>query len=76
MTLWLNKLEHFVFGKFSAVMSKTRGQCYKTFYSRNLQIFVMSQSVCHSKPFQPSLMIADSTGAYPSETSFRCSTLR
>ncbi len=24
----------------------TRGQCYKTFYVRNLRIFVISQSVC------------------------------
>jgi hypothetical protein len=27
------------------------------------------------KPFQPSLMFAGKTGAYPSEASFRCSTL-
>jgi hypothetical protein len=23
-----------------------KGQCYKTFYARNLRIFVISQSVC------------------------------
>jgi len=27
------------------------------------------------KPFQPSLMFAGKAGAYPSEASFRCSTL-
>ncbi len=28
-----------------------------------------------AKPFQPSLMFAGETGAYPSEAPFRCSTL-
>ncbi len=28
-----------------------RGQCYKTFYGRNLQIFILSQSVCPSQAF-------------------------
>jgi hypothetical protein len=28
----------------------TRCQCYKTFYVRNLQIFVLSESVCRTKP--------------------------
>jgi len=27
------------------------------------------------KPFQPSIMFAGKTGAYPSEAHFRCSTL-
>ncbi len=29
----------------------TRGQCYKTFYVRNLRIFVISQSVCPWQAF-------------------------
>ncbi len=30
------------------ITTVTRGRCYKTFYGRKLQIFVMSQSVRHS----------------------------
>ncbi len=29
----------------------TRGQCYKTFFLRNLRIFVISQSVCPQQAF-------------------------
>jgi hypothetical protein len=29
----------------------TRGQCYKTFYGRNLRIFVISLSVCPIQVF-------------------------
>ncbi len=52
-----------------------RGQCYKTFYGRNLRNFVTSYSVCPGKPFQLSLMFAGNARAYPSEALFRCSTL-
>ncbi len=33
----------------------TRGQCYTTFFVRNLRIFVISQCVCPWQAFQPSL---------------------
>ncbi len=39
------------------------GQFCKTFYDRNLQIFVISLSVC-PKLFQPSLIFAGEAGAY------------
>jgi hypothetical protein len=32
------------------------GQCYKSFYGRNLRIFVINKSVCPGELFQPSLM--------------------
>ncbi len=31
----------------------TRCQYYKTFYARNLQIFLLSESVCQTKPEKP-----------------------
>ncbi len=34
----------------------TWAQCYKTFYDRNLRIFVIKQRFVLAKPFQPSLM--------------------
>jgi hypothetical protein len=40
---------------------------YKTFYGRNLRIFILSKSVFPGQPFQPSLMFAGKAGAYPSE---------
>ncbi len=49
----------------------SRGLYSKTFYGRNLQIFVISKGVCPGKPFQPSLMFASKAGAYPSEARFR-----
>ncbi len=48
--------------------TSTMGQCYKTFYGRNLRIFIISQSVC------PSLVFAGKAGAHMSEATFRCST--
>ncbi len=51
------------------------GQCCKTFFVRNLRIFLVSQSVCPGKPFQSRLMIAGKAGVYPNEAPFRCSTL-
>jgi hypothetical protein len=35
-------------------------QSYKTFYIRNLQIFIISYNVC----FQPNLIFVGKTGAY------------
>ncbi len=52
-----------------------RGQCYRTFYDRKLQIFLISQSVC-PKLFEPSLMFVGKAGAYQNEAPFMCSTLR
>jgi hypothetical protein len=47
-----------------------RGLYYKTFYGRNLLIFVISQIVS-GKPFQPSLMFVCKVGTYPSEDNIR-----
>ncbi len=44
-------------------------QSYKTFYGRNIRIFLISQSVC---PFKPILTFAGKAGAYTSEAPFRC----
>ncbi len=49
------------------------GQCYETFYGRNLRLFIISYKVVPGKPFQPSLMLSGKAGAYPSEA--RCYTL-
>jgi len=48
-------------------------QFYKTFYDRNLQMFVIIKSGHH---LQPSLMFASKAGAHPIEAPFRFSTLR
>ncbi len=50
-------------------------QCYRTLYDRNLQMFVVSQSVFLGMAFQPSLKFVSKAAAYPSEATFRCSTL-
>jgi hypothetical protein len=50
-------------------------QCYKAFYARNFQMFVVGLSVFSGWPFQPSLMFVSKTGAYMSEASFRYNTL-
>ncbi len=47
------------------------GQCYKTYYGRNLRMFVISQSVCLWQAFP----VCCNAGAYPIEEHFRCSTL-
>ncbi len=48
-----------------------KGLYYKTFYGRNLRIFIISYIVfVLGKPFQPSLMFSGKAGAYPSEKSF------
>ncbi len=54
---------------------QTWGPCYKTFYIRNLQMFLKVRVFVHLKPLQPSLMFAGKAGAYPSKTLIRCSTL-
>ncbi len=41
-------------------------QCYKTFYSRNLRIFV------RHKPFLPSLMFVGKAGAYLIVEQLKC----
>jgi hypothetical protein len=51
------------------------GQCYKTFFVRNLRIFVKVRVFVHGKPFQPSLIFAGKAEAYPSEAPERFSTL-
>ncbi len=40
-------------------------QCHKTFYIRNLIIFVKSYSVCPWQAFQPSLMFVGKTRSLP-----------
>jgi len=42
------------------------GQCFKTFYSRNLRMFVHARVSDPGKSFRPSLMLAGNDGAYPS----------
>ncbi len=54
---------------------QTRGQCYQTFYGRNLRNFVISWNVCPGKPFQPSVMFVGKARAYPSDVTFSCCTL-
>ncbi len=44
-----------------------RCKYYKTFYRRNLQIFVIKQVFVIGKLFEPSLMFAGKARAYPSE---------
>jgi hypothetical protein len=44
---------------------QTRCQSFKTFYSRNLRMFVISYLFVPAEPFQPSLMFADKAVAYP-----------
>jgi hypothetical protein len=46
------------------------GLFYKTYYSRNLRISVISYSVLPVKPLQPSLVFAGKAGAYLSEAPF------
>ncbi len=49
-------------------------QCYKTFFVRNLRIFVISQSVCTWQAFQPSLMFVGEARSLPqSGAPERCS---
>ncbi len=49
----------------------TWGKCYKTIYSRNLQILGISWSVFPCELFQLSLVFAAKASAYQSEASFR-----
>ncbi len=43
----------------------SRGICYKTFYGRNLRMFVISKSVRPYLAFKPNLMFADKTRSLP-----------
>ncbi len=66
-TVQLTKTELFQLKKYK---KRSGGLHYKTFYGRNLQIFIISYNVVPSKPFQPSLVFAGKAGAYPSEARF------
>jgi hypothetical protein len=50
-------------------------QCYKTFYIRNLRIFIISWSVYTGKFVQPSIIFVSKTRAYPRRVPFSCSIL-
>ncbi len=66
---YLGQVFYFKFG--SLLLSrKCRALYYKTFYGRNLRIFVISQSVCPWQAFP-----AQPRRVRPSEAPFRCSTL-
>jgi hypothetical protein len=41
------------------------GRCNKTFYNRNLRIFVKARAFDPGEPFQPSLMFVGKAVAYP-----------
>jgi hypothetical protein len=44
----------------TAIGANIRAQCYKTFYDRNLLMFVISETVrmfVHGKPLKPSLRL-------------------
>ncbi len=38
------------------------GQCYKTFYGRNLRLLLIARAFVTGKPFQPSLMFGGKAG--------------
>ncbi len=50
------------------------GQSYKTFYARNLRIFLNAEGSAPNQPFQPSPMFVSNAGANPNEAPFGCST--
>ncbi len=47
------------------VLLNCRAQCYKTFYGRNLRMFVISQSVCPLQESQPILILASKARGLP-----------
>jgi hypothetical protein len=52
------------------------GQCHKTFYGRNLQMFtIVTRVIVPENPLLLGLMFASKAGANQSEAHFRCSTL-
>ncbi len=56
-------------------LNRTRAQCYKTFYVRNLRKFVISQSVCLWQAFTAQPNVCQKCGAYPSGAPKRRSSL-
>jgi hypothetical protein len=50
-------------------------QHYKTFYIRDLQMFLISWSVCPWQAFLTNLMFVSKAGVYLSEALFKCSAL-
>ncbi len=50
-------------------------QCYETFQSCNLKMFIIRWNVCLFKPFKPSLMFVSMANTYPSKAPFRCPAL-
>ncbi len=48
---------------------------FKTFYCRNLRMFVIRQTVCLCIPVQPSLMFQSKAGAYSRIVHQRCTSL-
>ncbi len=68
--------EHLQIRKLHFITLDTRGQCYRTFYGRNLRMFVVSQGVALGRPFQPSIMFADKARSLPkSVVPERCSSV-
>ncbi len=65
-------LHYKILQNISGTHATIRAHCYKTFYIRNLRIFV---SVCTLQAFQASLVFLRKAGAYPREASFRISNL-
>jgi hypothetical protein len=66
LTLWCNKLECFSLKSFQASLllsNKPRGMYYKTFYGRNLLIFVISKSVCPWWAFPAYLRVENLKGS-------------
>jgi hypothetical protein len=53
----------------------SRAQCYKTFYSCNLQVFVKSSVIVPGRIFELGLMFAGKAGAYPCDVPLTCTTL-
>jgi hypothetical protein len=53
-----------------------RDKCYKTFYVRNLRMFVKAKVLVSGKPIQPSLMFASKARAYPSEAPLGTTAIR
>ncbi len=50
------------------------GQCHKTFYVRNLEMFtIVARLFVPGMPLQSCLMFASKAGANPSDARFRCS---
>jgi hypothetical protein len=51
--------------KKKSLITLTPGQCYKTFYSRKLGLFILSRAFVPGQPFQPSLMFVGKSRSLP-----------